>query len=288
MSFRVVVMLAIAAGACMGERTPESDRAADPVTRDAATSNPPATRSTLIRTELLSPDVAVFSGFTNGNVLALRLGEEILLVDAQSDQRVDQLGIALELAGLTEPVGTVVNTHYHTDHVGGNPHFRGLGADVVAHASVPMDMARDTFIVEAGLRLSPEPAEALPTRLVDDTLTWRAAERRVVVRHLPAAHTGGDLAVWVPSLDVLHMGDVVEVGADPFIDWWSGGTLEGMIRAVEWALSIAGPETAIVPGHGPVIDRAELERYLTVLREQVVVCQDGGQGFGCRGDPAGS
>lgn len=189
-----------------------------------------------LRVYEISPDAIVLSGFSNGNLLAVRFDSTLLLVDSQSAMRVEALAATLDSVGFTLPVRTVVNTHYHTDHVGGNAYWRARGARVFAHATAPAEMQKDTFIAELNWRRTPEPAQTMPTDLVTDSVHLGGPPRAVVARHLSSAHTAGDLVVWVPGADVLHMGDIVEIGADPVVDRWAGGTLAGMIDAVRWAL----------------------------------------------------
>jgi cyclase len=86
------------------------------------------------------------------------------------------------------------------------------------------------------------------------------------------AHTDGDAIVWLPELNVLHSGDLVEPGGAPFIDWWAGGSLDGMIAAADQLLALVNDSTRIVPGHGPVIGRetlAEHRRMLVTLRDAI-------------------
>ncbi|HEX4937012.1 MAG TPA: hypothetical protein VFV33_27710, partial [Gemmatimonadaceae bacterium] len=102
-------------------------------------------------------------------------------------------------------------------------------------------------------------------RAVDDSLVIAFGAEQVVVLHAPGAHTGGDLMVWLPRANVLHIGDILEVGAPPFIDWWSGGSLRGMVAAIDRVLALVNDRTAIVPGHGAVSTRGDLARYRTML-----------------------
>ncbi len=219
-----------------------------------------------ITTQRLRPTIHVASGYANGNVLIVESDTALLLIDAQSAKRVAELDSAIHTVS-ARPVRLVIDTHYHGDHVEGNAHFRSQGAEVLAHRSVPMEAAKDTVIVEWGnWHRTPLAAEALPTRAFDDSMAFDFGHERVVVLHAPSAHTGGDAMIWFPRSNVLHIGDIFEVGAPPFIDLWSGGSLAGMLAAIDRVMAIVNDQTSIVPGHGPVSSRADLAKYRVMLQ----------------------
>jgi cyclase len=233
-----------------------------------------------ITVQRLRPHVHVASGFENGNVLIVTTDSGTLLVDAQSGARVAALDSALRR--LNAPaVRAVVNTHYHGDHTEGNAHFRHLGSRVYAHAAARVQAAKDTVIPEwDNWHRTPLAAGAMPTHDVGDSLQLAVGGERVVLLHMAHAHTDGDLAVWLPHANVLHIGDILEVGAPPFIDWWAGGTLGGMVAAIDRVLSLVNDETAIVPGHGAVSTRHDLRRY----REMLVTVDQRVRAATARGD----
>lgn len=217
-----------------------------------------------IHTERLAPGLHVFSGYANGNVLALETRDGVFLVDAQSAKRVAALDSALRQVTPT-PVKWIVNTHYHGDHTEGNAFFRARGAEVWAHRRVPVQAAKDTTIAALEWHRTPLDPAAMPTKLVGDLLEMTLGGVRVTVRHYGVAHTDGDLLTWLPSYNVLHIGDLFEVGAPPFVDWWAGGSLDGMIRVIDTVLTEVNDSTRIVPGHGVVSTRADLRRYREML-----------------------
>jgi glyoxylase-like metal-dependent hydrolase (beta-lactamase superfamily II) len=225
----------------------------------------PAQSVMQITTVPLRPGIWVLSGFANGNILVHDDGTDVLLVDAQSERRVGLADSALR-ALTTRPVTAVVTTHYHDDHIGGNPHWRAQGARLIAQCNVAVQARKDTTITEwREWHRTPAPADALPTECFTDSLTLSRSGGRVVLRHVAPAHTDGDLMVWLPGANVLHMGDVLELGAPPFIDYWTGGTWAGMLAAVDAGLAIANAETIIVPGHGPTTNRAGMVAYRAML-----------------------
>lgn len=230
----------------------------------AAATHVPAQDVMRITHERLAADAHLFSGFANGNVLALETRTGVLLVDAQSGKRVASLDTALR-ALTTRPVKWVVNTHYHGDHTEGNAWYRARGAMVWAHRNVRVQASKDTTIAALEWHRTPLAAEAMPDREVDTGTELSLDGEQVVLRHYGPAHTDGDLMVWLPRLNILHIGDLFEVGAPPFVDWWAGGSLDGMIASIDRVLGEVNDATRIVPGHGPVSTRADLQRYREML-----------------------
>jgi cyclase len=222
--------------------------------------------------ETVSPGVHLIAGFTNGNILVIEGRDGVLLVDAQSPRRVGLADSVLRTI-TSAPVRTVVFTHYHEDHTGGMPHWREGGATAVGQTSLPAQMVKDTIIADwEDWHRTPAARGTMPDRTFVDRLTLDAGGVRVELIHIPLAHTDGDAIVWLPELNVLHSGDLVEPGGAPFIDWWAGGSLDGMIAAADQLLALVNDSTRIVPGHGPVIGRetlAEHRRMLVTLRDAI-------------------
>jgi glyoxylase-like metal-dependent hydrolase (beta-lactamase superfamily II) len=214
----------------------------------------------------IAPRLHVIIGFTNGNMLAVDTDDGVLLVDAQSEKRVALADSALRTV-TTRPVRFVVATHYHDDHIGGDAYWRTRGATVVAQANVLPRARRDTTISVLGQPWwhAAVPEDALPTRTFDDSLTLSLGNELVELLHIPSAHTDGDAIIRLPRRNVLHVGDIVEVGDAPFLDRWAGGSLDGMIRGVDRIAALCDERTIIVPGHGAMIDRTYLTRYRAAL-----------------------
>jgi glyoxylase-like metal-dependent hydrolase (beta-lactamase superfamily II) len=213
----------------------------------------------------LAQHIDVFSGFTNGNVLAIRADSGTLLIDAQSAKRVGLVDSALASLG-APTVRLVINTHYHGDHIEGNAHFRARGARILAHRNVPVQARKDTTITSwENWHRTPAVPDAIPTATFSDSSVFRFGHEEVRVYHAPNAHTDGDAIVWLPTANIIHLGDIFELAAPPFIDWWVGGTAAGMIAAIDRVLPLINEQTRIVPGHGPVADRATLLAYRAML-----------------------
>jgi glyoxylase-like metal-dependent hydrolase (beta-lactamase superfamily II) len=126
-----------------------------------------------------------------------------------------------------KPVRQVVFTHYHEDHTQGMAHWKAQGAFAVAHQNVAIEMKKDTTIADRNWRRTPAAPEALPTLDFRDSLMLDVSGSRIWLHHPPPAHTNGDAVVIVPWANVIHTGDLVEPGAPPFIDYWTGGSLQG-------------------------------------------------------------
>lgn len=227
----------------------------------------------------VAPGIHVISGFANGNILVIEGPMDLLLVDAQSGKRVALADSALRTV-TRKPVRQVVFTHYHEDHTQGMAHWKAQGAFAVAHQNVGPEMAKDTTITERNWHRTPAAADAMPTLTFRDSLALDVSGNRVWLHHIPPAHTNGDAVVVVPWANVIHTGDLVEPGAPPFIDYWAGGSVQGMIGATEWLLRRVNDSTKIVPGHGPVIDRATLlehQKMLITVRDRIGVSVQGGK-----------
>jgi cyclase len=232
-------------------------------------------QSSPMQTQRLRDSAWVVAGFSNGNVLAVAAGGGILLVDAQSADYVGVLDSAIRsLPGFARaPVRYVVNTHYHEDHTGGNAFYRRRAASIVAQRGVPTEMRKDTVIPELGdFHRRQAPEASMPNTLFSDSTLLRLGTLEVRVFHASAAHTGSDAIVWIPAFNIMHIGDILEVDAPPFIDVWAGGSIDGMLGTIDSVSTMINDSTLIVPGHGRVSRRADLADYramLATLRDRV-------------------
>ena len=217
-----------------------------------------------VRTLELAENVHVLAG-AGGNVMAVSGPGGVLLVDADYVEMAGKLDDAVAALD-SGPVRLVVDTHWHFDHVGGNEALNAAGAVIAAHRTALDWMAAPQHLDVLDHDVEASPAGALPSLLIDDALTVRWGAETVEIRHLPAGHTGGDLIVHLPGADVLHAGDLFFNCGYPYIDTAHGGTIDGMIANVDTLIGMCGPDTRIVPGHGPVGTLEDLRAFRDMLQ----------------------
>ncbi len=211
----------------------------------------------------LSDTVYMLQG--KGGNLAFSSGPEgIILVDDQFAEMAPPILDALHKTG-DGPVRVVINTHWHGDHTGGNLAMNDTGAVIVAHENVRLRLSQDTYMRFFKKQVKAAPAGARPLITFDDGLKMHINGDTLKVVHLPRAHTDGDAAVLFVEDNILHTGDVYFASGYPFIDVDSGGSLQGVIDATRALLSMCDERTRIVPGHGPLSDKAAFTRYLHML-----------------------
>ncbi|MCZ6766948.1 MAG: MBL fold metallo-hydrolase [bacterium] len=173
----------------------------------------------------------------------------------------------------------VINTHWHGDHTGGNENMGQAGAIIVAHENVRKRMSTEQFIEAFDTRVPPSPAAALPVVTFADSITFHWNGDDIRVFHVGPAHTDGDSVIHFQKANVIHAGDTFFNGLYPFIDSSSGGSIDGMIAAAELVLAIADERTKIIPGHGPLCQKAQLQAsydMLVVARDRIRKLMDEG------------
>jgi cyclase len=227
-----------------------------------------------IKAEKVAGDVYMLygvGGFAGGNIGVSVGADGIVLVDDQFEPLVPKIEAALKTIS-DKPVRFVLNTHVHGDHTHGNKAF-GLKSTIIAHDNVRRRMAADDqFEYKPGTRA---PAHALPLVTFDREMSVHLNGEEIRAIHIPAGHTDGDIVVWFTKSNVVHMGDDFFNGMFPFIDMSSGGSVDGHVAAVEKVLGQLPADAKIIPGHGPLATRADLERYLAMLKDTTAVVRKG-------------
>ena len=201
------------------------------------------------------PGVAVLFG--NGGNIGVSHGEDgTLIVDDQFAPLVPKIQAAV--AGLgASPVKYLVNTHWHFDHAGGNEPFGQAGAIIVAQTRVRDRLMAGGLV--AGNSSPPAPKAALPVITYAHSLTFHMNGDTIDVIHTGGGHTDGDSVVYWRKANVLHTGDMMMKGAGfPFVDISSGGNVLRLITSLDQAIAMTDADTVVIPGHGPIADRADL------------------------------
>jgi len=216
-----------------------------------------------IRTTKLSDSVYMMQG-AGGN-LGLSVGDDAtVLIDDQFAPLTEKIQAAIAKV-TAKPVRFLLNTHWHGDHTGGNENFGKAGVVIFAHENVRKRMSTEQFMEFINMREKPSPKVALPMITFAGAITFHLNGDEIRVMHVPRAHTDGDAIVQFVSSNVIHTGDVMFNGMYPFIDVDSGGSVDGVISACDRILAMAGDETKIIPGHGPLATKADLKTYRDML-----------------------
>ncbi|KAA6464453.1 MBL fold metallo-hydrolase [Acidobacteria bacterium AB60] len=236
-----------------------------------------AALKTPITTTKLYDNVYLLQG-AGGN-MALQTGKEgLVLVDSSFSTSVPKVKDAIAAVS-KDPADALINTHWHYDHTDGNEGMRAAGFTIFAHQKTRERMATPQTITFFKLVMPPSPEAALPTITFSDTMrAWHNGDS-LFLAHFDPAHTDTDIYVHFEKANVLHVGDTWFNGFYPFIDEATGGRIGGMIDASKKALEIADKDTKIIPGHGPLGTKADLQRYhdmLTAVRDKVAALKASG------------
>ena len=219
------------------------------------------TGSLAITTTKLDERLLMLSG-PGGNVVVLHGPDGKLVVDSFLQPAWPRLKSTLDGLG-GSAIKTLIDTHWHLDHVDNNGRFREAGAGILAHVNTRNRLTQSHDLM--GMHFDPAPADALPSDTFTDKRSIALNGELVAVAHVPPAHTDTDVFVHYTRANVLHMGDVFFNGMYPFIDATTGGSINGMIAGADRALAMTNARTKIVPGHGPLSDHAGLLTYRRVI-----------------------
>ena len=225
------------------------------MTGTVAAQEPEAT----VRTEAVAPGIYVLYG-SGGNIGASVGADGVFLVDDQYAVMTPKIAAALAKLSPDAP-RFVLNTHWHGDHTGGNENLAAKGSLIVAHDNVRVRMSTEQFNKFFERATPASPAKALPVVTFNDSVSFFLNGDEVRGVHVANAHTDGDVFIHFRKANVIHAGDVFFAGRYPFIDLDSGGSVAGVIAAVDRMLELADAGTKIIPGHGDVTDEAGLAAY---------------------------
>lgn len=212
----------------------------------------------------LRGDVAVLEG-SGGNIAVLTGPDGKVLVDAGITASRPRIIEALDALG-RQPVKHLINTHWHFDHADGNEWLNKEGAAILAHDNARKHLMAAQRVEDWDFNFPPSPPGALPAETISDEKSIRLNNATLLLKHRPNAHTDGDITVSFAEADIIHAGDIYWNGIYPFIDYSTGGSIDGTIRAIEAILSGISDQTIVIPGHGqPVSNKAELQNYHDML-----------------------
>lgn len=229
----------------------------------AAPPPPPDFSKVEIKTTDLGDNMYMLEG-QGGNITVAVAKTGIIMVDGQYAPLHDKIKAAISnISSL--PIKYLINTHYHGDHVGGNEAFAKDGALIVAQINVKKRLEAGTTNGLTGVKTPPAPAGALPGDTYTNFSKIRLPGRVADLKNIPNAHTDGDTYVWFKTANVLATGDTFTNGRYPNIDFANGGNIKGMIAATDAFLKLTNAKSRIVPGHGPIADKAALTEYRAML-----------------------
>ena len=218
---------------------------------------------TVIKVTQVSGGVYMLEG-AGGNI-GLSVGsDDAFLIDDQFAPLTPKVRAAIATV-TAKPVRFLLNTHWHGDHTGGNENMAGAGAIILAQENVRRRMSTEQFVEAFKQKVPASPQAALPIVTFSESITLYINDDSVKAVHVPHAHTDGDVIVFFQKANVVHMGDTFFNGRYPLIDLSSGGSVQGMISAVDRALKMSNAETRFIPGHGPLGNRDDLVRYRKML-----------------------
>ena len=270
---RVLAMAGVSAGAALFARRPlfAKDEGIVPTMVNAAA-------KAKIETQSIRRNISVLEG-SGGNIAVLSGRDGKLLVEAGF--AVSRPAVTNALAAINaDPIKHLINTHWHTDHTDGNAWLHAAGAEITAHENTRKRLSVATRVEGWDWTFPAAPAGALPTEVFATEHEIRRNNTLITLKYYGPAHTDSDVWVYFTDADVVHVGDTWWNGVYPFIDYSTGGSIDGQIRAAEANLASFNNNTIFIPGHGPVGGRAEVAEFrdmLVTVREKVAALKKQGR-----------
>ena len=211
----------------------------------------------------LTDNIYMITG--KGGNIGLLTGEEgSFLVDDQFAPLTEQIIEVVKSVGGDVP-RFLINTHFHGDHSGGNENLGKAGTLIMAHHAVRERLVNGSYIGAFGMKSGPADKAALPTVTYSENMHVHINGETIRIIHVPSAHTDGDSFVVFEDANIVHAGDIFFNGFFPFIDGANGGSVRGVIAGADLMLALTDADSKIIPGHGPLASREDLQGYRDML-----------------------
>jgi glyoxylase-like metal-dependent hydrolase (beta-lactamase superfamily II) len=240
--------------------------------KDSAAASP-------IVTHRLRNNISVFEG-SGGNIAVLTGSDGKVLIDAGIGVSRPQITKALAALG-ADPVTHLINTHWHFDHADGNAWLHSAGAKIIAQENTRKHLSDVQRVEDWDYNFLPLPSGGIPSEVFAGEHRLKLNGSSIGLKHYGSAHTDSDISVTFAEANIVHVADTFWSGIYPFIDYSTGGSIDGMIAASDANLAATTNETIIIPGHGkPVSNKAELKEFrdmLVAIRESVAKLKQQGR-----------
>jgi len=240
--------------------------------KDSAAASP-------IVTHRLRNNISVLEG-SGGSIAVLTGPDGKVLIDAGIAVSRPQLTSALAELG-SEPVTHLINTHWHFDHTGGNVWLNATGAKIIAQENTRKYLSDVQRVEDWDYNFLAQPPDGIPTEVFAREHSLKLNRASIALKHYGPAHTDSDISVTFPEANVVHLADTFWNGIYPFIDYSTGGSIDGMIAASNANLAATNDDTIIIAGHGKAVgNRVELREFrdmLVAIRDNVAALKRQGR-----------
>src|SRR6201987_5681038 len=216
-----------------------------------------------ITVQKLRGNVSVLMG-AGGNIAVLPGRDGKLLIDAGFAGARPRISEALARIS-SDPIKHLINTHWHFDHTDGNEWLHSAGAFILAHTNTRKHLSTTTRVEGWDFTFPPAPPGAIPAEVFEDERTVQLNGTTIALKHYAPAHTDSDISALFTEADIFHVADTFWNGYYPFIDYSTGGSIDGMIHATEVNLAKVTAKMIVIPGHGAVGDKSQLAFYRDLL-----------------------
>jgi len=201
-------------------------------------------------------------GFTGGNI-GLSIGDDgVVMIDDSMPPLLDKMKVAIKKI-TDKPVDFLINTHVHGDHTGNNKSIGEDGTRIVAHENLRINMLTKGLQSKEGHK--PMPKAALPVITFSHAMSFHLNGEDARIFHVKNAHTDGDAVIHYQNSNVIHTGDAFFNGLFPYIDLDNGGSVDGYIAAQQEIIDLSNDKTKIIPGHGSLADKKQLQSAADML-----------------------